>query len=71
MTFDMTRALIDVETSAEGAKPVLTERIDDLKVRYPELTRILDRLQELEDLVEEYGDPQDLSQQLDDERYAE
>lgn len=71
MTFDMTRALIDVETSAGGAEPVPTERIDDLKVRYPELIRILDRLQDLEDLVEEYGDPQDLSQQLDDERYAE
>lgn len=71
MTFDMTRALLDVETSTRGTKPVPTERIDDLKVRYPELVRVLDRLQDLEDLVEEYGDPQDLSQQLDDERYAE
>lgn len=71
MTFDMTRALLDVETSTRGTKPVPTERIDDLKVRYPELVRVLDRLQDLEDLVEKYGDPQELSQQLAEARYAE
>lgn len=69
MTFDTTRALLDVETSTRGTKPVPTERIDDLKVRYPELTRVLDRLQDLEDLVEKYGDPQELSQQLDEAEF--
>jgi len=65
MDINTTLSLLNLDTSRSGSEPVGGHTLASLRHLYPELNRLFDRLEWLEEGVEQYGDPQELSEAID------